>query len=104
MAARAARHIQTAAGSLAALRPLDQTQYPGHLVGIHIEPSGGRIESRATPFAAAIEPWKDDCALQTGRHELSRATHLVQALEDGAVGFGRAVGNHLIREGLARER
>src|ERR1700722_9842721 len=103
MAARAARHIQTAAGSLAALRPLDQTQYPRHLVGIHIEPSGGRIESRATPLAAAIESRKDDGALDTGRHELSRAADVMQALEDGAVGFGSPVSDHVIGEDLARE-
>src|SRR6267142_5310248 len=46
-----------------------QSQDPGHLVGVDVQQSGLRIESRAAHSRRAVKAWKNYSSLETRWHE-----------------------------------
>ena len=81
----------------------DQLDDPRHLVRVDVEQSGIRIERRATPFRAAVEPGEHDRALERWRREKA-GLELPEPLEHGRVRLGRASRQHRLGEALPRKR
>ena len=84
--------------------PLGELHRPRHLVGVHVEQAGSRIERGAAPLAAAVHPGKQDRALRARRVELAALAQLQPGLADGLGGLRRPRRDQVLGEALPRER
>ena len=103
--ARAVRRVQvSAARRPRERRTLHQAHDPRHLVRVDVQHPGRGIERRAPPFPPAVQAGEHDRALQARRDELPAASHRPESLQRRAMRLGRALGEHVLGQALARER
>src|SRR5256886_8449465 len=103
--ARAVRRVQlSAARRHRPRRTLHLAHDPCHLVRVDVQHRRRGIERGAAPFPPAVQAGEHNRALQARRDELAAAPHRSEALQRGAMCFGRALGEHVLSQSLARER
>ena len=76
---------------------------PSEVIGVQIQDAGLGIGSLAAPFGATIETGKDDGVFAHGEgDELAIAPKGAKMFQCPGVGFGRAIGEQIFGEALAR--
>src|SRR5690242_10988411 len=83
---------------------LCHAQDPSHLVCVHIEKPGLRIEGTSAPFCAAVESREDDGPFLRTRDELPGAAKLLKLRQYLVMCRRRTLGEHVRREELACKR
>lgn len=86
------------------MRCRHQPACPGHVVTVNINHTRPSIDSRATPFCAAIQPWKHH-RLPAHRQRCERALviELVKLLQRGDAGLQRPICEQIDRQSLTGE-
>src|SRR2546430_12163315 len=83
---------------------LRQSSCPCDIIGIDIENSGFRVESRSTPFCATVESGEHHGILaDTKRNKLSLVTKLSEVFQRPLMSLDGAAGQHVFRENLTRK-
>src|SRR4029453_5580599 len=95
---------QVESASAGCVRTVGQGAGPGDVVRIDVDDCGARIDCRAAPLRAAIETGKHKVFGAKGQGKKRTAVaKFLEIFECPGVRFGRALGEHVFREALARE-